>query len=171
MSRLGWTLGGMAAALAVPFMALAGPEQVTLPDDYRQQFTHYDSRDRDNPEQIAELYANDVALESAQDGPPLDHGSILVMEIYKAKLGEDGQPVTGDDGRRIKDSLSVIAVMQKEEGWGAQYPPELRNDDWQYAFFTPDDHTLVERDYTGCFECHKPLEEQDFVFSFDELSK
>lgn len=169
MSKLGWTLGGAAATVVVPVVALAGPELVSFPDNYKEEFTHYSSRDRDNPEQIAELYANEIALESAQDGPPLADGSVLVMEIHKAKLDENGKPVIGDDGRRIKDSLAAIAVMEKRAGWGTEYPEEVRNGEWEYAFFGPNDHALQDRDYTACFGCHKPLAEQDFVYSIDDL--
>ena len=30
---------------------------------------------------------------------------------------------------------------------------------------------MVERDYQPCFECHKPMHESDYVFSFDALSE
>jgi hypothetical protein len=169
MKGLGWTLGGAMAVAVVPVVALAGPELVSLPSNYKEEFTHYSSRDRENPEQIAELYANDIALSSVKDGAPLDHGSVLVMEIYKAKLDENGKPMIGDGDRRIKDSLAVIAVMEKQAGWGAEYPEDVRNGEWEYAFFSPDGHTLVERDYAGCFGCHKPLAQQDFVFSIEDL--
>jgi hypothetical protein len=171
MNKLGWTLGALLLVATIPAAALAGSELVSFPTNYKDEFTHYSSRDRDNPEQIAELYANDVALESAKDGPPLDHGSVLVMEIYKAKLDENGEPVIGEGGRRIKDALAVIAVMEKQPGWGVQYSENIRNGEWEYAFFAPDDHVLVARDYTGCFGCHKPLAEQDFVYSIDALQK
>ncbi len=58
--------------------------------------------------------------------------------------------------------------MQKEKGWGAEYPDETRNGEWEYAAFKPDG-SRIERDYKPCFECHKPIEDLDYVFSLEEL--
>ena len=158
-----------AAVLAAAWSAQAGPELVAFPEGYRDSFTHIVSRDRDNPEQIAEIFANDVAVASTKDGAPLDSGSVLVMEIHKARMDGAGEPVLDADGRRIKEGLGVIVVMEKRTGWGSEYDDDIRNGEWEFAAFSPDGQT-VERDFEGCFECHKPLEDQDFVQTFDAIA-
>ena len=40
--------------------------------------------------------------------------------------------------------------------------------DWNYSFFTADGNH-AETDETSCLTCHKPLENQNFLFSYQEL--
>jgi plastocyanin len=55
--------------------------------------------------------------------------------------------------------------MEKRAGWGAEYPADLRNGEWEYAVFGPDTKLNEKANYKGCFQCHKPHEKQDFVIS------
>jgi hypothetical protein len=167
-----YTLSGTLAACLLGSAALAGPDKVSYPEGYQDQFTHYATVNRaDERKQVVKIFANDTALASAKDGAPLDNGSVLVMEVYKAKLDADENPVVGSDGFFEPDEMAAIAVMESREGWGEEYPEEIRNGNWEYALFAPEEHTLIERDYQPCFECHKPLHESDYVFSFDALSE
>jgi plastocyanin len=59
--------------------------------------------------------------------------------------------------------------MEKKAGYGTEYPPELRNGDWEYAVFSPAGALNDKANYKGCFECHKPHEKQDFVISLAAL--
>lgn len=165
------TFGAVAgAAILCAGIVVAGPERVTFPDYHDASFTQYDSVDRElNPRQIGNLFANDVALSGLRDSGELPIGSVLVMELHDARIGADEQPALDAEGRRISEGVAVVAVMEKCEGCGEEYPPELRNGNWEYAFFDPETGELIDRDYSGCFACHKPLEDQDFVFSIDSL--
>jgi hypothetical protein len=133
--------------------------------------THYATVNRAAEKQVVKIFANDTALASAKDGPPLDSGSVLVMEVYKAQLDYSGEPAKRADGLFIPAEMAAIVVMESRAGWGEDYPEEWRNGTWEFAAFKPGDHTLVERDYQPCFGCHKPLEKSDYVFSLDALSK
>jgi hypothetical protein len=167
-----YALSATAAAMLISSAALAGPELIEFPEDYQDSFEPYATVNRaDERKQVVKIFANDVALASAKDGVPLDSGSVLVMEIYKAKLDADENPVVGSDGFFEQGDMAGIAVMESRAGWGDEYPEEIRNGTWEYAFFDPKAHTLVERDYQPCFECHKPLQESDFVFSLGALTK
>jgi Cytochrome P460 len=166
------TLLAAAAIWLLGSGALAGPEEVSFPEGYPENFVHYSTVNRaDDRKQVVKMFANDIALSSAKDGAPLDSGAVLVMEVYKAKLDADDNPVVGSDGFFEPDEMALIAVMETRSGWGADYPEAWRNSEWEFAAFKPDDHTLVERDYQPCFECHKPLTGSDFVFSFKALSE
>jgi Cytochrome P460 len=166
------TLLAAAAIWLLGSGALAGPEDVSFPEGYLEDFTHYSTINRaDDRKQVVKIFANDVALSSAEDGAPLDSGAVLVMEVYKAKLDADEKPVVGSDGFFVPGEMALIAVMETRSGWGKDYPDAWRNGEWEFAAFKPGDHALVERDYQPCFECHKPLGESDFVFSFDALSE
>lgn len=161
---------GAAMVLATAGVSMAGPDLVQFPEGYLDTYAHYDSVDREiNAAQIGELYANQVAVDGLKADGTLPMGSVLVMELHKAKMGEDEKPILSEDERRIKETLSVIAVMQKCEDCGEGLSDEIRNGNWEYAFFDPATKALVDRDYEGCFACHKPLADQDFVFSIDKL--
>jgi hypothetical protein len=61
--------------------------------------------------------------------------------------------------------------MEKQAGWGAEYPAELRNGEWEYQSFRADKSVNDKANLKACFECHKPLESRkDFVFSYDKLA-
>ena len=59
--------------------------------------------------------------------------------------------------------------MEKQAGWGADYAEDIRNGEWEYARFTPEDQRHSNVDTTPCFRCHKPLSGQDFVFTQSQL--
>jgi hypothetical protein len=160
------------AVLVPAGAALAGADLVAYPEGYQEDFTHFTTRNRaDERKQVVKIFANDKALASAKDGAPLETGSVIVMEVYKAELDANEQPVVGADGFFVPAELAAITVMETRTGWGANYPAEWRNDEWEFAAFTADDHSLVERDYQPCFACHKPLAEADFLFSLDALKQ
>jgi hypothetical protein len=71
------------------------------------------------------------------------------------------------DGRLIPEAgFFVVAVQQKERGWGEGYGPERRNGAWEYASFTPAGERRAVR-LDGCFSCHLQARSgQDFTFAF-----
>jgi hypothetical protein len=163
----GTCIGAVLALLATS--ALAGPENVTFPEGYQESFTQYGTVNRaDERKQVVKIFANDAALESAKAGAPLASGSVIAMEVYKAELDTEEEPVVGEDGFFVPGELAAIAVMESRDGWGEDYPEAWRNGSWEYAAFTGDG-APVDRDYQPCFECHKPLHEADYLFSFDAL--
>jgi hypothetical protein len=165
-------VAGIALSSVVASVAQAGADQVQLPEGYADAFAHYATINRaDDRKQVVKIFANDIALQSAKDGPPLDSGAVIVMEVYKAKLDASENPVVGADGFFEPDALTFIGVMETRDGWGGDYPDEWRNGSWEYAGFKPDDHSFIERDYQPCFECHKPMHEGDYLFSFEALAK
>jgi hypothetical protein len=60
-------------------------------------------------------------------------------------------------------------VMEKRPGWGNDVPEEIRNGDWQYQAYLADRTPNPKAQLAACFKCHKPLDQQDFVFSWDGL--
>ena len=59
--------------------------------------------------------------------------------------------------------------MEKRTGWGTEYPDDLRNGEWEYQAFKADKSVNDKANLKNCFVCHKPLDKQDFVFSYDKL--
>ena len=149
-----------------------GAELVAYPEGYGQKFMRSASVDRTNPKQIAELFVNDVGAKGMKTSGGLPSGTVLVMEVHNAKLDAQEKPIL-ENGRRVKNGLGFVAVMEKRTGWGAEYPADLRNGEWEYAAFDPTTKQLRSTDTKACFECHlksaKPG--QDFVFSFEKLPR
>ncbi|MFK7995819.1 MAG: cytochrome P460 family protein [Granulosicoccus sp.] len=160
-----------ASALLMMTSALADGERVPYPEDYRTTFTNYLSLDRtQNPDQIIRLFGNDLAMQGPGEDGKLPYGSIIVGEVYKAKLDEEGNVMTTALGRRIKDKFALIAVMQRGEGWGQQHPDGIRNGNWEMAAFKPDG-SKADKDLNACMACHAPLESSNYLFSFEHLDK
>ena len=166
----------LAAALVLSAHALltvvhADDDNIVFPENYRQTFTNYLSLDRtQNPDQVIRLFANDIAMQGPGKDGKLPYGSILVAEVYKAKLDTENNVVTSSLNRRIRDKFALIAVMQREEGWGSQYPEGIRNGNWDMAAFKPDG-TKADKNLMECLACHAPLKSTNFVFSYDHLKK
>jgi hypothetical protein len=167
-----FALAAAVAAAALTGLAAqvrAGGDKIAFPADY-QKGVLYAIVDRPDNKQYRELYVSPAAaIEAAKKGEPLPDGTVLTLVQYRAVLGPDGDPTKNAEGRFSKGDLVGYAVMEKRAGWGAEYPPEIRNGNWEYQAFTPAKAVNDKANLTGCFQCHKPLDKQDFVFSYDKL--
>ena len=149
--------------------AVAGPENVNWPADYKMAFTNILEGDRTaNDKQVIRIFANPAAVQGARSDGKLPYGSVLVAELYSAKLDADGEPVISGLGRRIIEKLAAIVVMERGKGFDAEYPEELKVGDWEFAVFSPAGKRL-EKDVTGCRACHHPLNDSEFVFSYEHI--
>ena len=149
--------------------AVAGPENVNWPADYKMAFMNVLEGDRTaNDKQVIRIFANPTAIQGAQSDGKLPYGSVLVAELYSAKLDADGEPVISGLGRRIIDKLAAIVVMERGKGFDAEYPEELKVGDWEFAVFSSTGKRL-NKDVTGCRACHHPLNDSEFVFSYEHI--
>ena len=149
--------------------ANAADVALELPADYRASLENYLIADRLGQEdQVISLFANEIAREGARTTGDLPYGSILVGEIYKAKTDQDGEVIESGIGRRVPGELAAIVMMERREGWDAQYPDELKVGDWEFEVFSPSGENLA-RDTTACRECHHPLTESEFTFSYAHI--
>ena len=161
-------IAGSAAALAVAQQARAGGDKIAFPENYAQGVL-YATIDRADNKQYRELYGPAAALEAAKKGEPLPSGTVLTLVQYAAKLDAQGNPEKDANGRFIKTNIIAYTVMEKRAGWGTEYPENVRNGEWEYQAFKADKTPNTAANLTGCFNCHKPLDKQDFVFSYDKL--
>jgi Cytochrome P460 len=99
----------------------------------------------------------------------LPSGTVITIVQYKAQVDAQGNPAKDANGRFVKGDLIGFGVMEKRTGWGAEYPAETRNGEWEYQAFTADKKVNEKANLAGCFQCHKPLTSQDYVFSYDKL--
>lgn len=141
--------------------------EMTLPDDYRSWPVYLAAIDKPDSGQIRDIYLNPIG-DSVSAGEPFPHGSISVMEIWKAKVGEDGKPLSDAEGRLLRDDLSLVFVMAKSRGAGDKVAPELRNGDWVYSGFAADGKTPAGPPASACRTCHLKASGTDWMFRVDE---
>lgn len=143
---------------------------ITFPADYAKGVL-YQTVDRADLKQVRQLYAStQAAADAAKAGKPLPDGTVLTMVQYAAQLDDKGEPVKRPNGRFVRtDKIVGYTVMEKRPGWGKDVPEDIRNGDWQYQAFLPDRTPNPKASLAACFKCHKPLDKQDFVFSWEGL--
>ena len=157
---------GKPPAMASAMPAPMGPDgTVALPDEYKSWPKFLVEIPKAEPKQVRDIYINQTGARTSA-GQPFPNGTVMVMELYKAKMDGD-KLATGMDGKPIKGDLAKVFVMEKEQGWGANFPDNLKNGDWAYAAYDANSKPLME-DFTKCRACHMPAAQKDFVLKYDE---
>jgi cytochrome c553 len=172
------------ANVAAFFASLPGPAQgsakskpldklvssrMQFPADFKTGFTHYTTINFAKRKQVRKYYANKAAVKAAENGKPLPEGSVLFVEVFKAKLDADKKPVKGADGFYVAEKLAAYTAMERRAGWGQDFPGILRNGDWHYAVFKADKSLKPNVNQATCLACHKPLADDSYVFSLKPL--
>jgi len=160
------------AAALVAGGAVAGPEKIQFPGDYLRGEL-YQTLDRPDVKQYRELYAPAAAVDAVRKGKPIPHGTKLTLVQWSVEQDANGVPLKDGGGRFIKKDIIGITVMEKQPGWGADYPADWpRNGEWEYAAFTADGrpNPKANANNKACFTCHLPHAKQDFVISLAKLN-
>ena len=143
-------------------------DKVAFPQDFAKG-TLYTTVDRPDIKQYRELFANAEAIAALKAGNELPSGTVLTLVQYKAKVDDKGAPVKDAKGRFQKGDLVAYTVMEKRAGWGAEYPSDLRNGEWEYQVFGATRAVNDKANLKTCFQCHKPHAGQDYVISLASL--
>ena len=157
-------LAGVAATLA----AQAGGDKVVFPENFSKGVL-YTTVDRADNKQYRELYSTPEAIAALKAGKPIPSGTVLTLVQYKAQLDASGNPEKDANGRFLKGELIGYTVIEKRDGWGAEYGDDIRNGEWEYQAFKADKSINDKAVLKNCFTCHKPYDKQDFVFSFEAM--
>lgn len=159
---------GVMLAATLAAQVEAGPEFVKFPAAY-DKGVMYGVVSNPNNKLYREFYTTREAVEAVKAGKPVPSGTWIVMKSFKSKLDASGGPLKDQDGHFIKDELAAYAVMEKRTGWGKEYPDNLRNGEWEYQAFTPAKAVNDKANIKGCFECHKPKDKDDYLFTLGML--
>jgi hypothetical protein len=165
MSRVG--TAPLVIVLVLATVAGAGTEKVAFPA--YQTHVLYSVLDQPEIKELREGYINPEALKALKPGQPFPSGTVISLPTFKALLDDKGELVRDPNGRLVRGRLDRVVVMEKRAGWGTEYPDALRNGEWEYARFLPDGRRDPKADIKGCFECHKPLADKDFVFTLPQI--
>lgn len=156
----------VAAAAITPVMWTdAVAEVVVFPANYKSGLL-YNVVDREDRTEVHQQYTSREALDAAKAGRPLPRGTVITSANYKALLDLQGDPVRDARGDFLAGELVRIVVMEKRAGWGAEYPDNLRNGEWEFAAFTPDGVRDTQMDTKVCMECHKAHDHLDYVKTY-----
>jgi plastocyanin len=159
------------AGVCVAAQAHAGPDNIKFPSDYLKGML-YQTLDRPDSKQYRELYTQAEVVEAVRKGQPIPHGAVITLVQWSVQQDDKGAPLKDANGRFIKKDIIGHTVMEKRAGWGAEYPPEMRNGEWEYAAFTADGrpNEKANANAKACFTCHLPHAKQDFVISLAKLN-
>jgi hypothetical protein len=156
------------AALATAIAAHAGGEKVAFPEGFDKGVL-FTTVDRADNKQFREVFTQQSTIDAIKAGKPAPSGAVLTLVQYRAQLDAQGTPVKGPDGRFVKGDVLGYTVMEKRSGWGAEYPEDIRNGEWEYQAFTATRQVNDKANLKGCFQCHKPLADRDFLFTHAQL--
>jgi len=163
------TVAVAVAGLTAAVQVRAGGDRVAFPENYAKGAV-YLTLDKPDNKQVREYFTSPAAAEAAKKGAPLPDGTVITAVQYAAQLDAQGNPVKDANGRFTKTSnILGYTVMEKRAGWGAAYPENVRNGDWEYQAFRADKTANPNANLSACFNCHKPQAGQDFVFTHDSL--
>lgn len=137
-----------AAAGAVAWQARAGSDLVKFPERFAEGVL-YATVERGNLKE--DIFTSREAIEAAKTGRPLPSGTVITLVDYR-------------DGKLFR-----YVVMEKRTGWGADYPVNKRNGEWEYQAFNADKSVNANENLERCFSCHKPQAAKDFVHTYDRM--
>lgn len=161
---------GAAPGAKSAFLLNIAATKVAFPEDYKQTFTKYYTKNFLPAKEVRYYYANTAAVAAAKAGKPLPDGSVLFAEVYAAKVDANNKPISGADGFYVPDRLLRYTAMEREAGWGNDIPGLLRNENWNYAIFTTAKQHQQGVNQAECLACHKPLSGVSYTFTLKQLS-
>jgi len=136
------------AASLTGWQVLAEPNRVTFPND-DQLGVHYTTVVRGNVRE--EMFASQEVIDRVKAGEPIPEGAHVTLVIYR------------------NGELADYFVMEKGQGWGADYDDERRTGDWQFQRYFPD-RTIQTSENTGrCQSCHQGRADSEYMFTLDAM--
>jgi hypothetical protein len=92
-------------------------------------------------------------MEAVKSGRPIPAGAQFVLVDYR-------------DGK-----LYRYFVMEKGEGWGADYDERRRTADWQFQWFWPDKSVNMKENTARCQSCHRSQEGDDYLYTANRIPR
>jgi hypothetical protein len=128
--------------------ASAEENRVTFPGNFAE-YDRYGIFDRGSSGEEAFALPETIAI--SKNGLPLPNGTRLVLRILK------------------NGELTSYFVMQKGEGWGADFDEERRTGDWQFQQFDTNMQVIASASTAQCQSCHSNRESSDFMYTIDQM--
>jgi cytochrome c553 len=144
--------------------------RIALPANPTDGMTRYFVQNVPDSRQVKVHYVNAKGWAAVSAGQALPDGTLILVEVYSARLDADKKPIIDATGHFIPDQLRGYTAMARDTGWGDDIPEMLRNENWNYAVFTADRAPRAGINQAECLACHKPKAAESYIFSMKELS-
>ncbi|WP_159992663.1 cytochrome P460 family protein [Roseomonas sp. 18066] len=132
------------AILAIGWQVQAEPNRVSFPENL-DQLVHYTTVRRGNVTE--HIMTTPEAIEAVKNRQPIPAGTHFVLVDYR-------------DGK-----LYRYFVMEKGEGFGADYDARRRTADWQFQWYWPDRSLNLNENTARCQSCHTSQQGADYLFT------
>ena len=131
------------AVSAIGWQVRAETNRVQFPN--LDELVHYTTVRRGNV--MEHIMTTPAAMEAVKNGQPIPAGTHFVLVDHR-----DGE-------------LYRYFVMEKGEGFGADYDASRRTADWQFQWFWPDKSINMSENTARCQSCHRSQQGSDFLFT------
>ena len=122
----------------------AEPNRVTFPKNL-DQLVHYATVRRG--EVTEHMLTTQIAIDAIKRGQPVPNGTHFVLVDYR------------------KGGVHRYFVMEKGEGFGADYDERRRTADWQFQWFWPDRSINMSENTARCQSCHQSQANSEYLFT------
>lgn len=142
------------AALSCGAFVLAGwnveaeTNRTTFPENI-DQLVHYATVRRGDVTE--HMLTSQEAIDAVKNGQPVPADTHFVLVDYR-------------DGKVFR-----YFVMEKGQGWGADYSEDRRTGDWQFQWFNPDRTVNLAENTARCQSCHSSRADREFLFTSDSI--
>jgi Cytochrome P460 len=130
--------------LMVGWQVHAEPNRVKFPENL-DQLVHYTTVRRGDVTE--HILTTREAMDAVKSGQPIPSGTHFVLVDHR-----DGE-------------LYRYFVMEKGQGFGADYDERRRTADWQFQWFWPDKSVNMDENTARCQSCHRSQEDSDFLYT------
>lgn len=137
-----------AAVSLTAWKVLAEPNRVTFPDDAKMGI-HYATVVRGSVRE--EMFASQEVIDLVKAGQPIPNGAHVTLAIYR------------------NGELADYFIMEKGQGWGAEYDEQRRTGDWQFQRFFPDRTIQTSENTARCQSCHQGRADSEYMFTLDSM--
>jgi hypothetical protein len=139
-----------AAALILGWHAHAETNRVRLPDSL-DGFVHYTTVSRG--EVTEHIMTTPEGMEAIRQGKPVPTVTHFLLVDYRS------------------GKLYRTFVMEKGEGFGADYDERRRTADWQFQWFWPDRTVNMSENTARCQSCHRGQASTDFLYTASRITQ
>jgi hypothetical protein len=122
----------------------AETNRVKFPENF-DQLVHYTTVRRGDVTE--HILTTREAMDAVKSGQPIPSGTHFVLVDHR-----DGE-------------LYRYFVMEKGQGFGADYDERRRTADWQFQWFWPDKSVNMDENTARCQSCHRNQEDSDFLYT------
>ncbi|SEE66711.1 Cytochrome P460 [Rhizobiales bacterium GAS188] len=138
------------AAMLIGWQVRAETNRVTFPENL-ERYVHYTTITRG--EVTEDIMATPEAMEAVKKGQPIPAGTHFVLVDYR------------------NGKLYRYFIMEKGEGFGADYEEQRRTADWQFQWFWPDKTVNFSENTARCQSCHRTQESSNFLYTASRIPK